>query len=208
MLKEWLIPQEKKFFRMMNDEIAQISQGARVLDGLVGSLNDVDGTVKELKRIEHETDKIVHTIFYELNRSFITPIEREDISCLILKLDDIMDSIYATANRLRIFGIGQPNGHMKKQTEFLVKSVGQVSNALEKLGRLKNTAEMSGFCIEIHRVENQADEVFNDAMLKLFKETDPVTIIKMKELHELLEKAIDNCEDVANVINDILIKHG
>lgn len=206
--KEWIIPQEKKFFDMADQQAEKIQEGIVLLQNTLNNFNNLEQKRAEIKRVEHESDKIVHDIFQELNKSFITPIDREDISELTSRLDDIMDYAYAAVNRIYLYNIKEPTPPMKELAQCLANAMNQIINALSKLRHLKNSKEIGSCCIEINRLENQADEILNNAMSQLFKENDPIKIIKLKEVYECLEFATDKCEDVANVINNILVKHG
>lgn len=207
-IKEWIIPQEKKFFDMSNQQAAKIREGVLLLYELLNNFKDIEQKRAKLKAIEHEADNIVHCIFNRLNKVFITPIDREDISQLTSRLDDIMDRTYAVANRIYLYNIKAPTQPMKEFSQCLVNAMDHIVHAVYRLRYLKNTKEMVSFCVEIHRIENQADEILNNAVSQLFKENNPIKIIQLKEIYEHLEVATDKCEDVANVISNILIKHG
>jgi len=208
-IKEWIIPQEKKFFDMLNEQAAKIKEGTAIFNGLVASdLQNIEQKRAALKRIEHEADNIVHNIYYHLNKTFITPIDREDISELTNCLDDIIDITNSAANRIYLYKIEKPSGQMKLLSKTLLDAVEQVASALACIRDMKNAKEIKNTCIEINRLENVADDIMNQALADLFKEEDAVKLIKFKEIYESLEAAIDKCEDVADIISDILVKHG
>ncbi len=149
----------------------------------------------------------MHNILNELNSTFITPIDREDISDLTSRLDDIIDNTYAAVNRIHLYNIKATTKPMKELSQCLVSMMDQLMLILSKIHDGKNSEEILKGCIEINRLENVADETLNHAMAELFKEKDVMKIIKLKEVYEYLETATDKCEDVANVISDILMKN-
>ncbi len=207
-IKELLIPQEKKFFDLINTQAAKIQEGVLLLDELMGNFNGIAEKRAKLRSIEHDADMIVHTIFHELNKTFITPIDREDVSQLTSRLDDIMDYAYGVANRLYLYEIKEPTKAMKDFSQCLVKLVEKIVFALGKLKELKNSKEIQDACIEINSLENTADEILSNAVSELFKEKDVIKIIKLKEIYEAFETATDRCEDVADIITDVVAKNG
>jgi uncharacterized protein len=206
-LTEWIIPQEKKFFDLIDSEVKKIHEGVVLLNSLIENFSNVEEKKNRLKVLENESDAIVHNIFDELNRSFITPIDREDISNLSLILDDIIDESYVAANRIVIYNIKKPTSFMIKQTNALVKASDEIRKISAKLRDMGND-HMHESCKEIHRIEKHADEIMNEALAELFKEKNALEIIKIKDIYEALEAAIDKCEIVADIINNIMIKHG
>ncbi len=205
--KEFFIPQEKKFFEMINQQAAKIQGGVVLLQELLNDFTHIEQKRAKLKEVEHEADKLVHNIFYELNSTFITPIDREDIAELTSGLDDIMDNTYAAANRIYLYEISEPTKAMKELVQCLRTIIDQLVIMLSKFQDLKNSRETNDFCIEINRLENVADEIYTQALAELFKGKDSIQIMKLKEIYEYLENATDSCEDVANTISDILVKN-
>ncbi len=207
-IKEFFIPQEKKFFDLINQQAAKIQEGVLLLDEMMKDFKDVDKKRSKLKELEHEADMLVHGIYHELNKTFITPIDREDISQLTSRLDDIMDYTYGVANRIYLYEIKEPTKPMREFSQTLVSLVNQIVIALGKLPAMKNTDELQEACIEINRLENLADEILGQSVSELFKSKDAIMIIKLKEIYEALENATDRCEDVADIITDVVAKNG
>ncbi|MBN1502508.1 DUF47 family protein [Candidatus Woesearchaeota archaeon] len=208
-LKEWIIPQEKKFFDMFIAQAKKIQEGVLLLQDIMhNNFDDIEEKRAKLKEIEHETDKIVHHIFHELNRSFITPIDKEDISKLASTLDDIIDNIYVAVNRICLYKIDKPSDGMKEFSQCLADAMKEINHIFSFLRNLNNVRKISASCIEVHRIENYADDLQNKILLNLFKEQDPIDIIKLKDIYSSLEFATDKCEHVAIIVHDILVKHG
>ncbi|HEX4920601.1 MAG TPA: DUF47 family protein, partial [Candidatus Bathyarchaeia archaeon] len=151
-------------------------------------------------------DDIVHSIYEHLIKTFITPIDREDISKLASLYDDVLDYIYAVANRLYLYEIKSPTEPMRRFTDIVVKSVQEIDFAFASIQKIK-APEVEARIIEVDRLENEADEVLNESVAALFKSSDAVSIIKMKEIYELMEAITDRCEDVVQVIRDIILEY-
>lgn len=181
---------------------------ARLLEDFVNNYTDVEAKLRKVEDAEHTGDQITHELFEKLNKTFITPIDREDIHELASELDDICDLIYGAANRMVLYKIGQPTDGMKKVTTLLVRSVEEVSKAVFRLRNQKNPEMILAQCIEVNRIENEADEATRAAIALLFeREKDPIRLIKEKEILETLEMATDRCEDLANVLEGIVLKN-
>jgi len=205
-LKEWLIPQDKIFFDIMEKQSFTVLEGANKLMEILKNPNGVEAKVEELKEIEHQGDKLIKDIFVELSKTFITPIDREDIAVLASRLDDILDATYASANRIFLYQV-KPSDSMLNLTEVIVKSAKELNTAMTHLRNVKNHAIIENCRLEVNRLENIADEILNNALAELFRGKDAVYIMKNKEIIDFLELATDKCEDAANVIGDILLKH-
>src|SRR5437667_432111 len=169
---------------------------------LLHDFRDVPMKCRRIKDVEHHADEIVHRVYEELNKTFITPIDREDIQALATELDNVLDMIEAASSRIGLYEIDRPTEAMvqlgnviKDGTRLLKEAVGMIRN-------MKQANGVEGISIEVHRLENVADDLMNNAVAALFRQEDPVTIIKFKEITEVLEQATDHCEDVANVIID------
>lgn len=200
------MPQEKIFFQLLEQESKNVLAGAQALKFLVGNFEDLSGKRNEIKRIEHTGDEIVHSIYDHLVKSFITPIDREDISKLASLYDDVLDYIYAVVNRLYLYEITQPTEPMRKFTEIVVKSVQEIDFAFASIKKIK-AQEIDSRLNEVDRLENEADDVLNESVAELFKSNDAIAIIKFKEIYELMEGITDKCEDVVNVIRDIILEY-
>jgi len=205
-LKELLIPQEKIFFELLEQESKNVLAGALALDDLVQNFDQLADKRNKIKDIEHQGDNIVHSIYDRLIKTFITPIDREDISKLASLYDDVLDYIYAAVNRLYLYEISSPTEPMRKFTELVVKSVREIDFAFASIQKIK-APEVESRIIEVDRLENEADVVLNEAVAALFKTNDAITIIKLKEIYELMETITDKCEDVVQVIRDIILEY-
>ncbi len=209
-LREWIVPREKRFFDMIDKQAAKIKEGTAILIQLLENPQDIEQKRKQLKDVEREADRIVHNIFSELNKTFITPIDSEDISILTTRLDDVLDYIYASANRFFLYN-AKPDSHTHALAVIVSKAVDQLIRALFVMRNMNKTGEIEECCIEIHELENQADEILNNAVAGLFSNTgqiETIEVIKLKEIYEYLEIITDRCEDVTDIIRRIVIKHG
>ena len=199
-----LLPRETKFFDLFAELSTSMSEGARLLRSILEDPHDLEARVEQMQAIEHRGDKATHAIMTKLNQSFITPFDREDIHHLASALDDVLDFMNTAATRLVMYKIVQPTaaaaelaGILVLQTEELARGV----SLLEKNGKVMQ------HCDEINRLEDEADQVSRKAIGELFEnEKDPIQLIKMKELYELLETATDKAEDAANVLEAIVLK--
>jgi uncharacterized protein len=205
-LREILIPQEKIFFQLLEQESKNVLAGARALNDLIQNFDQLPQMRNNIKDIEHAGDDIVHSIYDHLVKTFITPIDREDISKLASLYDDVLDYIYAATNRLYLYEIRSPTDPMKKLTDLVLKSVQEIDFAFASIHKIK-APEMESRIIEVDRLENEADVVLNESVAALFKTNDAITIIKLKEIYELMETITDKCEDVVQVIRDIILEY-
>src|SRR2546427_7030708 len=206
-LKEWIVPQERQFFDLLDKDAGIVAEGAVALRALLRDFRNVAEKRKAIKDIEHRGDDTVHTIFEELNKSFITPIDREDIMALATSLDNVLDMIDAAANRLYLYEIARPSEAMVDLGEVLVEATSALRKAVAMIRDMKNADEVEAIAVEVNRLENVGDDLLNVSVAALFKEKDVMYILKAKEILEQLEQATDYCEDVANVLSDIVAKN-
>lgn len=206
-LKEWLIPQDKQFFDLFDRLAAVVVVASYRLVDLVDDFTDVKAKVDNLERLEHDGDKITHEIYEHLNRTFITPLDPEDISKLASALDDILDYTEGTAQRIYNYGITETDTYMTELAKLIQLSVVELEDAVKGIRTMKNPHQIEHRCIEVNRLENLADDILAHAINDLFKTEDPIAIIKRKDVYEYLEIATDKCEDAANVLSDIAIRH-
>jgi predicted phosphate transport protein (TIGR00153 family) len=205
-LKEWVIPQDKAFYDLLEQESATILDGAHKLERAVKSFDRMEERRKEFKDIEHDADETVHEIYERVNRSFITPIDQEDLTKLASMYDDILDLMYAVMNRLVLYEVSGTTEALVKFAGIVRQSVEQLHHAVLSMRRNdKNGVDTS--CIEVDRLENEADIDLNEAVAALFKSHDIINIFKMKEIYEYMETITDTCEDVSLVLRDVMIKH-
>lgn len=206
-LKEWILPQDKHFFNMLENESQNVLDGSTAFLDLLKNYENIKEKQQKIKDIEHQGDDFVHEIFEELNKTFITPIDHEDISKLASAFDDVLDYIDGTATRLVLYEIQTPEENMIKLAEVLLKQATELKQALSGLRNIKNPKEIERRCIEVNRLENIADDLYKTSVADLFKRKDAIEIMKLKEVYERLEFATDKCEDAANVISDIVVKN-
>jgi predicted phosphate transport protein (TIGR00153 family) len=202
------LPRDEKFYDFFEKCAQHAVQGAIQLEELFRNFTDVRVKAKQIKDIEHEGDLITHDTIESLNRTFITPFDREDIHDLITSLDDVLDYIEACAERLFLFKIDKTTEEAILISGILVKAVKQLEQAVCQLRRLKNADSILKHCAEIDRLENEGDYMNRAAVAKLFEaDNNPLEVIKWKEIYETMENAIDRCEDVANVLEGIALKN-
>ncbi|HON81347.1 MAG TPA: DUF47 family protein [Methanoregulaceae archaeon] len=206
-LKEWLIPQDKIFFDLFDRLMATVVLASYRLVDLVDDFTDVKTKVDNLERLEHEGDKITHEIYENLNRTFITPLDPEEISKLASALDDILDYIEGTAQTMYTYGITETDAYMVELAKIIQLSVVELEDAVKGIRTMKNPHQVEHRCIEVNRLENLADDILAHAISNIFKTQDPIAIIKGKDIYQHLEIATDKCEDAANVLSDIAIRH-
>jgi predicted phosphate transport protein (TIGR00153 family) len=171
------------------------------------NFDNIEVKAKEIYELEQECDILTHEIIKKLNKTFVTPIDREDLYTLASRLDDIIDLIWAAVERLMVFKIKEPTKEAVEMAKDLLMTTEVVQKAIKKL-KEKKYSHVQEYCIEINRLENRIDRIFRDALGKLFDEVnDCIFIIKWKEIYEHLEDASDRCEDVANVLEAIVLKN-
>lgn len=199
-----LIPRDVKFFHMFAEMAGNLGDGARLLKQTLDTFQDVDKRVQELKAIEHRGDEMTHNILTKLNQTFITPFDREDIYRLASSLDDVLDFIYAAGVRLIMYKIKAAPEAASRLADIIVRQCDQLLPAVAGLEKHDSVLD---YCVEINRLENEADQVARSAIGALFdQETDPISLIKLKELYEVLETATDKAEDAANVLEGVVLK--
>jgi len=204
-----LIPKEQKFFEMFSRASANAVEAARTYRDLVKDWRLNHPHIEKVRELEHEGDVITHEVIDGVNRTFITPIDREDIYQLASDLDNIVDAIQAVSDRMEMYHIDRTDPHVLKLAEILFKSAQEVDKAIREMADFKKSRRVLDVCIEINRLENEGDAALTAAVKELFLGTpDPIEVIKWKEVYEITEAAIDRCEDVANTIEGVVVKHG
>jgi predicted phosphate transport protein (TIGR00153 family) len=202
-----LFPREETFLPQFNRAAEIIVAAARALDGIASDFTDLEVKVSQIKHLEHEGDQVAHQTFALLSKTWITPIDREDIHTLVKALDDVLDYIDAAAARLVLYKVPAPTREFQAATVLIVQSAEAIQRAVPLLGDLKNSAAILSACVEINRLENEADTLNRIAIGRLFDvEKDPIALMKWKEIYEFLEETTDRCEDVANVLEQIVLK--
>lgn len=202
-----LIPKEEKFFQLFKAMTSNIIEGARLLKEMLDNFDNPVESQRRIKDVEHKGDSITHEIIQKLNKTFITPLDREDIYNLASKLDDIIDLIDASASRVIMYNVETIPPEAKSMGFIILQSCYAVDKAVAMLGK-KTNEQIFEACVEINALENEADRVSREAISRLFdEEKDPIQLIKWKEIYETLEKATDKCEDAANILESVVVKN-
>ena len=202
-----LIPRETKFFEMFVEIAGNLVDGARVLSDLLDNYDyeRLPREIERIKEIEHHGDDMTHRLLVKLNQTFITPFDREDIHLLASSLDDVLDFIFSASYRLLNYKITQPSPSARILAGIILQQAEELKKAVSLLGK---DSHLLPHCVEVNRLENEADQVSREAIGRLFdNSSDPITLIKLKELLEILEEASDKAEDLANVLETIVVKN-
>ena len=199
-----LMPRETKFFDMFTEMARNLIDGARLMKSLLENYRDVAAQVSKLKDIEHRGDDMMHTLLTKLNSTFITPFDREDIHRLASAIDDVLDLLNAAGDRMIVYNISSVPSDAAHLAGLILDQSIELERALAGLEKLQHVLE---HCVEINRLENEADRITRSAVGHLFEtEKDPIQLIKIKELFEVLELATDKAEDAANVLEAVILK--
>ena len=203
-----LLPKEAKYFDLFNQMAEHIKDCTLLLKELFENSTQHNEYAIKIKNVEHACDEITHEVVRKLNQTFITPIDREDIHAIASKLDDIVDNIEYTSRRVALFRVGAPStDHASRLTDVLIRLSHQLEKALKAMEKNDGKA-ISESIIAIHTLENEGDAIHYQALGYLFaEEKDPINLIKWKEIYETLERSIDKCEDVANIIEAVMLKN-
>jgi len=201
-----LIPREVAFFDMFRKAAHNVIEGSRLLKEMMEDYQNPVAQARRIKDVEHIGDGITHDIVRKLNQTFITPIDREDIYGLASALDDVLDLVEAVSDRFVVFKVPKPSDNAVKLADILHKATVAVGAGIDLLG--KRHGDLQECCIQVNSLENEADRVTRDAISALFdEEKDPIAVIKWKEIYENFEEGTDRCEDVANILERIALKH-
>lgn len=202
------MPTEENFFELF-DEIAQVLVDAAVcLQDLIANYEDVEEKARNLREMEKRVDSATNGICERLNISFVTPIDREDIHGLATKMDDVLDYIEASSDRMKLYGVEKPREEAAEIADLLVEGTKLIRQAVHALADFRDIRSVLDPCIEINKIENQADQVQRRALKRLFAEEDrPLEVAKWQEIFDRLETATDRCEDVANILESIVVKN-
>ena len=200
-----IVPREEQFFDMFTELAGLSVAAARELTAMVNDLPNAVHTARKLKTIEHDADDITHEIIDKLNRSFVTPIERGDIHALACGLDEIIDYIEVAGHKISLYELNGVRREVVVAAELILASTKNVEKAVQSL---RHFPDVKPFLLEINRLEEETDHLCRNALAALLNsDTDPVTIIKWKEILEVLEGATDRCEDVANIVDGVIVKN-
>jgi predicted phosphate transport protein (TIGR00153 family) len=203
------IPREEKFFDLFQASAQNMVEAAKKLKEMVDSWEHVEGKVGEITELEHQGDTITHEIMGRVHRTFVTPFDREDIVQLAHVLDDVTDFIHAAADAMLLYQVDRPGKRARELADIIVQATEEVERVMPQLKKRIILSQVLKRCVEINRLENVADRVYRSAMAELFADsTDMAHIIKWREIYAHMESATDRCEDVANVLEGVALKHG
>ena len=209
MVKFPFTPRDTEFYDLFEQETANLVTAAEKLVDLFDNYENVEAKAKELKELEHRGDVITHEIIARVHRTFVTPIDREDITLLVHSLDDVMDFIEAAGRTACLYRIAQPTERVRELARIVVKMARKLNEVVPRLRRRDQFPWILKQCVEINSLENEADDVHHAALAELFEvcRTDACEVIKWREIYEHLENATDRGEDVANVLEGIVLKY-
>ena len=202
----WIKSNEKQLLGILDDLAKKAVETAEALVVLLSDLNNTE-QIKRIHSLETQADGLTRDIFSELNKTFITPLDREDMQRIASKIDDVIDFMDGIAARMYSYEITVAPPYTKEMAQELVNSTKEVEYMVSKLQRIKNPQDMITHCRNTSDIEHKVDELYRDAIRDLFKTTDPIHIIKLKDIYETMETASDRCVDVADVIEDIVLKY-
>jgi len=203
-----MIPREQKFFDLFDELAIKIEEGGELFLDMVEHYEYSEPKIVKLKELENEADVITHKTYEKMHKTFLTPIDREDIYALVNKMDSILDMIEASAARMSLYKVKILAKEIIDQAKILNKAIKKVKYIVHAMKNMKNAKMILDACVEINTLENEGDIVMRMTMTRLFEqEKDPIELIKWKEIFERIEEAIDVCEDVANVVEGIVLKY-
>jgi predicted phosphate transport protein (TIGR00153 family) len=206
-MKVRLVPQERAFFDLFRQDIATCKAGVDILCAMLRDYRDLKRQAERMREIEHEGDRITSEIFALLNRTFVTPFEREDLIMLGSIIDTVLDQVDEVANMLVLYGIERPSPYLLEASTLLSRAVDELVAAIGKLESFKGIAP---HVAEVHRLETEADDLYYNALADLFAPDayTPLEVIKWNRLYDLMERAFDKCEDVGNALQNVVLKNG
>lgn len=203
-----LVPREDRFYALIEAAAANMTKGAEMLVAMLSDYTDIQDKARAIKDVEHAGDELTHETYEQLNRIFVTPLDREDIGAISSAVDDVLDLVEAAADDFVLCSIEEPLPPALEMAQLIVQACVQIQQAVAHLRRLnKDRAVFRDRLTEINRIENQGDDVYRNAIQTLFRQSDPLLILKWKQVYDHLEKAIDSCEDVADVLHGVLLKY-
>ena len=203
------IPREEVFFPLFEESARNMVKAAQSLKELVDNWQDVAQKINEITELEHQGDTITHKIMAQLHRTFVTPFDREDIAQLAHTLDDVTDFIHAASDAMLLYKVDSPSQRAKELADIIVQGAVEIEKAMPQLRHRSELKRILERCVELNRLENAADRVYRSALVELFSDTkDTARVIQWREIYQHMENATDRCEDVANVLEGVAIKHG
>ncbi|MGQ9455276.1 MAG: DUF47 domain-containing protein [Armatimonadota bacterium] len=203
-----IIPRDENFFELFRQQAANVVEGARLLKVLLEDYTEVEQKRLKVEMVESTGDEIAHRIIEKLNMTFITPMDREDIHALASALDDILDFVNASAQRLYLYGVKTITLDAISLANVILRAAEETEALVDQMEDLRNIKSLRGRWIEVNRLENEGDRISRQAIAELFRnQLDPIEVIKWKEIYEHLEMAIDKCEDAANIVEAVCLKN-
>jgi predicted phosphate transport protein (TIGR00153 family) len=202
------LPKNERFYVLLHDAARNLVDAAESLCDLVGHYDNLEMKSEHITELEHNGDSITHSIVNLLHKTFVTPIEREDIALLAERMDDVMDYIEGAATAMRIYKIAQPTERSREIADIVRMMTVKLEQAISHLREQRHLRDILPYCVEVNRLENVADDLYRKAIAELFEnETSAAEIIKWREVYEQMEQATDRAEDVANVLEGIVLRH-
>lgn len=202
------MPRGETFFELLENSAQNMVQAANKLQEMVDTWQDVEAKVNEITELEHAGDTITHQVFAQLHRTFVTPLDREDIAILAHTLDDVTDFIHAAADAMWLYKVNPPQRRAKELADTIVQAAAEIEKAVSQLRQRAELKQMLEHCVELNRLENVADGIYRAAIAELFVDTtDLADVIKWREIYEHMESATDRGEDVANILEGVALKH-
>ena len=204
-----LMPKEGRFFDSFNEMAAKILIGCSTFETMLQDFGNLETYALDIRKLEHECDELTHHVIDLVNKVFITPVDREDIQVLVKTMDDVIDLVNVSAQCMVTYEIVAVPPGLGSMSHVLVQAVGEISAALKAMASMRQPDKTLQHCIEVNRLENECDRIIREQVGRLFREhkDDPLLVIKNKQIYETIEAAVDRCEDIANVIETITIKH-
>jgi hypothetical protein len=202
------MPKEHRFFEMFSVLAAKIQEGVALSEEMVHTFDDLAGRAKRIKEIEHDCDQLTHETLAFLNSTFITPFDRQHIHALVTKMDDVMDHVDSAVQLLVLYRVEEPTEDLKHQVRLVKKSVDVMAKSVAALEHMKKTRAVLDHCVEINTLENEGDVIMRQGLARLFDDqADALQVIKWKGIYEHFEDALDACEDVANIIETVVLEN-
>ncbi len=207
-----IFPREKVFYELFEEQSEKFLAAAKLLEEIKNDSIDLKEISKKFKSLEHDCDEITHKIAEKLNKTFLTPFDREDIHALSHELDEVIDLAEESIFKLQLYEINNFDGYMLNLLKIIKESMIKISETLKLLRKRKEMSKILSICIEINTLENEGDKIFREAMLELMNKKDShgmdsIKLMGVKEIYESLENTIDKCEDVANIMEGIILKN-
>ena len=198
----------EKYYDLFEELADKLEEGVKLFTEILGNYAYSEYKVGKLKEIEHEADHITHQVYKRMHRMFLTPMDREDIYLLANKMDSVLDEIESAAVRMYLYRMKAPAPELVKITEILGEAIGKIRRVVFSVRKKQDASLILSLCVEINTLENEADQLYRAAMVRLFEEEkDAIELIKVKDIIGRIETAVDNCEDVSNIIEGIVLKY-